>query len=146
MASTSQLETLIDLARRDTDDAAKRLGAALKAVDDAEEKLNMLIGYRDEYGRKFQASQQAGITPMAYRNFQAFMEKLDSAIVGQEEVLRHSQKRGEVEKTTWQLAERKRMSYTTLRDREAVRQQQLEAKRDQKAMDEHATRQAFFRR
>jgi flagellar FliJ protein len=36
MASTSQLETLIDLARRETDDAAKRLGAALKAVDEAE--------------------------------------------------------------------------------------------------------------
>jgi flagellar FliJ protein len=146
MASTSQLETLIDMARRDTDDAAKRLGAALKAVNDAEEKLNMLIGYRDEYSRKFQANQQAGITPMAYRNFQAFMDKLDSAIHGQEEAVRHAQKRGEMEKTSWQAAERKRVSYSTLRDREEAKQQKLEAKRDQKAMDEHASRQAFFRR
>jgi flagellar FliJ protein len=146
MASTSQLDTLIDMARRDTDDAAKRLGAALKAVTDAEEKLNMLIGYRDEYSRKFEASQQAGITPMAYRNFQAFMEKLDNAIHGQEEVVRHTQKRGELEKTAWQAAERKRVSYSTLREREETRLQKLEAKRDQKAMDEHASRQAFFRR
>jgi flagellar FliJ protein len=146
MASTSQLETLIDLARRETDDAAKRLGAALKAVNDAEEKLNMLIGYRDEYGRKFEASQQAGITPMAYRNFQSFMEKLDSAIRGQQEVLRHTQKRGELEKTNWQTAERKRMSYSTLLDREEAKLQKLEAKRDQKAMDEHAARQAFYKR
>ncbi|MBB3225111.1 flagellar export protein FliJ [Pseudoduganella umbonata] len=146
MASTSQLETLIDMARTETDDAAKRLGAALKAVSDAEDKLNMLIGYRDEYSRKFLANQQAGITPMAYRNFQAFMEKLDSAIHGQEEVLRHTRKRGELEKATWQAAERKRVSYCTLRDREATKQQKLEAKRDQKAMDEHASRQAFFRR
>ena len=146
MASTSQLETLIDMARTETDDAAKRLGAALKAVSDAEEKLNMLIGYRDEYSRKFQANQQAGITPMAYRNFQAFMEKLDNAIHGQEEVVRHTQRRGELEKATWQAAERKRVSYSTLRDREAAKQQKVEAKRDQKAMDEHASRQAFFRR
>ncbi|UGQ45214.1 flagellar export protein FliJ [Massilia endophytica] len=146
MASTTQLETLIDLARRETDDAAKRLGAALKAVQDAEEKLNMLIGYRDEYARRFEASQQAGITPMAYRNFQAFMEKLDSAIHGQQEVLRHTQKRGELEKTNWQAAERKRMSYTTLLDREEAKLQKLEAKRDQKAMDEHAARQAFYKR
>ena len=104
MASTQQLETLIDLAQRETDDCAKRLGAALKAVSDAEEKLNMLIGYRDEYGRRFDASQQAGITPMAYRNFQAFMEKLDSAIKGQEEVVKHSQARGEQEKSKWQNA------------------------------------------
>ncbi len=146
MASTSQLETLIDMARRETDDSAKRLGAALKAVSDAEEKLQMLAGYRDEYGRRFDASQQAGITPMAYRNFQAFMEKLDTAVRGQEDMVRHARKRSEMEKAKWQEAERKRMSYTTLRDREAAKQLAVEAKRDQKAMDEHAARGAFYKR
>lgn len=146
MASTQQLETLIDLARRETDDAAKRLGAALKAAADAEEKLNMLIGYRDEYGRRFDASQQQGITPMAYRNFQAFMEKLDTAIKGQQEVVRHSKARGDQEKQAWQDAERKRMSFSTLRDRAEAQELKKEAKRDQKAMDEHASRQAFFKR
>ncbi|WP_028104777.1 flagellar export protein FliJ [Pseudoduganella violaceinigra] len=146
MASTQQLATLIDLARRETDDAAKRLGAALKAVADAEEKLNMLVGYRDEYGRRFDESQQQGITPMAYRNFQAFMEKLDTAIKGQEDVLRHSKVRGDKEKQLWQDAERKRMSYSTLRDRAEAQELKKEAKRDQKAMDEHASRQAFFKR
>jgi len=146
MASTQQLETLIDLARRETDDAAKRLGAALKAVADAEEKLNMLVGYRDEYGKRFDASQQAGITPMAYRNFQAFMEKLDSAIQGQQEVVRHSKVRGEQEKSLWQEAERKRMSFSTLRDRAQAQELRKEAKRDQKAMDEHAARQSFYKR
>jgi flagellar protein FliJ len=146
MASTQQLETLIDLARRETDDAAKRLGAALKAVAEAEEKLNMLVGYRDEYGRRFDASQQQGITPMAYRNFQAFMEKLDTAIKGQQEIVRHSKARGDKEKQLWQDAERKRMSYSTLRDRAEAQELRKEAKRDQKAMDEHASRQAFFKR
>ena len=146
MASPSQLQTLIELARRETDDAAKRLGQALKAVQDAEDKLNMLIGYRDEYSRRFQASQQAGITPMAYRNFQAFMGKLDDAIRGQEEVLKHTQARGEQEKSAWQEAERKRMSYSTLNDRAMAAALKAENKRDQKAMDEHAARQAFHKR
>eukprot|EP01034_Spumella_vulgaris_P011635 gene11635-14805_t len=92
------------------------------------------------------AGQLAGITPMAYRNFQAFMEKLDTAIKGQEEVLRHSQRKGEQEKSTWQDAERKRMSYSTLNDRAQAQALKLEAKRDQKAMDEHAARQAFYKR
>ncbi|MEO5935481.1 MAG: flagellar biosynthesis protein FliJ, partial [Duganella sp.] len=65
MASKAQLETLIDLARRETDDAAKRLGAALKAVDDATQKHQMLAGYRDEYVTRFEEAQAAGITPMA---------------------------------------------------------------------------------
>lgn len=146
MASSSQLETLIMLAKRDTDDAAQRLGAAIQAVADAAQKHQMLIGYRDEYVKRFEAAQAAGITPMAYRNFQAFMGKLDNAINGQRDVLRYAETRSAQEKLAWQDCERKRMSYTTLSDRAAAEALRLEAKRDQKQMDEHAARQAYYKR
>lgn len=146
MASPSQLATLIDLAQRETDDCAKRLGAALKALDDCRQKLNMLSGYRDDYAQRFEASMSNGITPMAYRNFQAFMAKLDSAIMGQQQVVEHAQARSDNEKMRWQLAERKRMSYTTLNNRAQEQALKLENKRDQKAMDEHAARQAYYKR
>lgn len=146
MASRSQLETLIDLARRETDDAAKRLGTALKLVDDAEQKRVMLEGYRDDYAKRFESKLADGMTPMAYRNFQAFLDKLDTAITGQAEVVRQAQRRSETEKATWQVAERKRMSYTTLDNRAQQEALRLENKRDQKAMDEHAARQAYYKR
>ena len=146
MASPSQLATLIDLAQRETDDCAKRLGAALKALDDCRQKLDMLSGYRDDYAQRFEASMSNGITPMAYRNFQAFMTKLDSAILGQQQVVEHAQARSDNEKMRWQLAERKRMSYTTLNNRAQEQALKLENKRDQKAMDEHAARQAYYKR
>ncbi|MFM2087584.1 MAG: hypothetical protein RLZZ237_2453 [Pseudomonadota bacterium] len=146
MASPSQLATLIDLAQRETDDCAKRLGAALKALDDCKEKLEMLSGYRDDYAQRFEASMANGITPMAYRNFQAFMQKLDNAILGQQQVVNHAQARSETEKVRWQDAERKRMSYTTLDKRAQEQALKLENKRDQKAMDEHAARQAYYKR
>lgn len=146
MASPSQLATLIDLAQRETDDCAKRLGAALKALDDCRQKLDMLSGYRDDYAQRFEASMSNGITPMAYRNFQAFMVKLDSAIQGQQQVVEHAQARSENDKMRWQLAERKRMSYTTLNNRAQEQALKLENKRDQKAMDEHAARQAYYKR
>ena len=146
MASQSQLNTLIELAQRETDDAAKRLGAALAAVAGAQQKHQMLIGYRDEYAKRFEAAQAAGITPMAYRNFQAFMGKLDNAITGQQEVIKHAEHRAAQEKAAWQASERKRMSYTTLSNRAALEALKLEAKRDQKQMDEHAARQAYYKR
>ena len=146
MASPSQLATLIDLAQRETDDCAKRLGAALKALDDCRQKLDMLTGYRDDYAQRFEATMSSGITPMAYRNFQAFMVKLDSAILGQQQVVEHAQARSENEKLRWQDAERKRMSYTTLNNRAQEQALKLENKRDQKAMDEHAARQAYYKR
>lgn len=146
MASKAQLETLIDLARRETDDAAKRLGVSLKAVDDAKAKHEMLAGYRDEYVKRFEAAQAAGITPMAYRNFQAFMDKLDVAVKGQLEMIRHAEFRSEQDKVAWQNAERKRMSYSTLNERADAAALKLENKRDQKQMDEHAARQAYYKR
>lgn len=146
MASKAQLETLIDLARRETDDAAKRLGAALKAVDDARQKHEMLVGYREEYVNRFQQAQAAGITPMAYRNFQAFMDKLDVAVKGQLDMITRAEQRGSQEKLAWQTAERKRVSYSTLNERADAAALKLENKRDQKQMDEHAARQAFYKR
>ncbi|MFC5479783.1 flagellar export protein FliJ [Massilia sp. Mn16-1_5] len=140
MANPSALETLIELAQRDSDDAAKRLGAALKAVEEAEQKLQMLLGYRDDYANRLDQAQMNGITPFAYANFVAFVGKLDNAINGQQEVLKHAKYKSELEKTTWQESERKRLSYRTLNERAAAEALRIENKRDQKMMDDHAAR------
>ena len=140
MANTSALETLIELAQRDSDAAAKRLGAALKAVEEAEQKHQMLLGYRDDYANRLDQQQMAGITPFAYQNFVAFVGKLDNAINGQREVLKHANYKSELEKKAWQESERKRLSYRTLNERAAAEALKIENKRDQKMMDDHAAR------
>jgi flagellar FliJ protein len=146
MAHPSALETLLELTQRDADEAVKRMGAALKAVDETEQKLQMLLGYRDDYANRLDAAQMAGITPMAYQNFIAFIAKLENAINGQREVVKHAQHKSALEKTAWQAIERKRLSDQTLSDRAAAEALRLENKRDQKAMDEHAARQAYYKR
>ena len=146
MANLSALDTLIGLAQRDTDAAAKALGAALAAVDEAEQKLTMLHGYRDDYAHKLEQAQISGITPLAYHNFVAFMGKLDNAISGQGEVVKHARRKGDLAKAAWQACERKRLSYRTLSERAAAETLRVENKRDQKQMDEHAARQAFYKR
>jgi flagellar FliJ protein len=140
MANPSALDTLIELAQRDSDDAAKRLGAALKGVEEAEQKLQMLLGYRDDYANRLDQAQMNGITPFAYANFVAFVGKLDNAINGQQEVLKHAKYKSELEKAAWQESERKRLSYRTLNDRAAAEALKIENKRDQKMMDDHAAR------
>jgi flagellar FliJ protein len=146
MATRSALDTLIELAQRASDEAAKKLGVALRAVDEAQQKLTMLHGYREDYAIRFDAAQLKGITPAVYFNFVAFLEKLDNAVKGQQEVVRHAQRRAEGEKEAWQACERKRLSFRTLHEREAAAALARENKRDQKMMDEFATRQAFYKR
>jgi flagellar FliJ protein len=145
MATRSALDTLIELAQRDVDDAAKRLGAALQAGEEAEQKLAMLHNYRDDYARKLETAQVEGITPMAYHNFIGFMEKLDNAINGQREVVKHAHHKSAAEKAAWQASERKRLSYRTLSERAAAEALRAENKRDQKQTDEHAARQAYYK-
>ena len=146
MANTSALETLIDLAQRESDACAKRLGAALKAVEEGEQKLEMLNGYRDDYARQLDAAQMAGITPFAYHNFVAFLGKLENAINGQRDVIKHARYKADMEKKAWQESERKRLSYRTLTERAALEAMKIENKRDQKMMDDHAARTARHQR
>lgn len=146
MANRSALDTLIELATTETEEAAKRLGLAIKAAAETESKLTLLQGYRDEYAARFQASMATGLTPMGYRNFQLFMEKLDTAVASQQNVVSEAKKRIEERRAAWQAGEKKRMSYGTLAARASEEAQHLQNKRDQKAMDEHAARQYLYKR
>lgn len=146
MATSSALGTLIELATRDTDEAAKRLGKCMKAAEECEQKLALLKQYRDDYAARFQQSLSTGLSASGYRNYQQFLDKLEQAIGSQQQVVREAHARVEREKKAWQDCERKRMSYGTLADRAEKAQQLKDNKRDQKQMDEHAARQLLYKR
>lgn len=146
MATHSALETLIELSSTQADEAAKRLGQAIKTCEDTEQKLTMLLQYRDEYEARLKEGMANGISATGYRNFQNFLEKLDTAIAGQQQIVETARNRINEERGAWQSCERKRMSYDTLATRAQQVEQRKESKREQKQMDEYATRQANYKR
>lgn len=146
MATPSALDTLIELATQQTDEAARRLGRAIRNGEDAEQKLQLLLQYRDDYMARFQATLQAGLSASSYRNFQHFIDKLDEAIKGQQRVVQDAQRRVSRERGAWQESERKRMSYDTLATRAERARQLKEARREQKQTDEYAARLLFNKR
>jgi flagellar FliJ protein len=146
MASSSALETLIELATTATDEAARRLGQAVRVCEDTEQKLALLVQYREDYEARLRNGMASGMTIAGYRNFQLFLEKLDAAIDGQQKIVDDAKRRMEMERGTWQENERKRMSYDVLAERAAQQEQRKENKRDQKMMDEFATRLANYKR
>jgi flagellar protein FliJ len=146
MAKDSALDILIELASTQSDDAAKRLGLAIRACEDTEQKLSMLLQYRDDYEARFRAGVANGISIAGYRNFQQFLEKLDAAIGGQQKIVDNARRRIDAERGEWQSCERKRLSYGTLATRAQAVEQRKENKRDQKMMDEYATRLANYKR
>lgn len=146
MAKTSALDTLIELASKETDEAAKRLGRAIRTGEEAEQKLQLLLQYRDDYMARFNANLQAGLSASGYRNYQLFLDKLDEAIKGQQRVVQDTQRRVTKERGAWQDSERKRMSYDTLATRALKVQQLKDTRREQKQTDEFAARSLLYKR
>ncbi len=146
MATSSAIHTLIELATQETDEAAKRLGRAVRASEESQQKLTLLQQYREDYAARFQANLAAGLSASGYRNFQVFIDKLDSAIVSQQHVVDEAERRVAHERGAWQASERKRMSYDTLATRAQKEMQKQENRRDQKQSDEHAARLMSYKR
>ncbi len=146
MATTSALETLVELATKETDEATKRLGRTVRISEESQQKLTILLEYREDYAIRFQESLSVGLTPMNYRNFQLFIEKIDTAITGQKEVIKQAQERVAEARTVWQACERKRLTYDTLVTRAKQEKMQRENRIDQKQTDEYASRIAFYKK
>ena len=141
----STIATLIEIAEKLTDEAAAKLGSAIKNCEDMESKLNLLKKYREDYSIKMQVEMKAGRDMQHIRNFQVFMGKIDDAIFGQQQLVNDAKKRVENEKKNWQEQEKKRMSYSALEQRAEKAHQKKEAKRDQQQSDEHGARQAYYK-
>ena len=144
MATNTALDTLIELATKGSDDAAKELGRRNRLAAEAQQKLDLLQQFRDDYAKRFEQSMANGLTASNYRNFQLFIDKIDSALGGQQEVVKLAHVRIEEAKVTWQNCERKRLSYDTLATRARNEAAAAADKRDQKQSDEFAARMAHY--
>ncbi|MCU6435390.1 flagellar export protein FliJ [Undibacterium sp. Jales W-56] len=145
MTKKSPISTLIALAEKDTDDAAKNLGKAIRAHEETEKQLALLLQYRDDYVIRFQDGAAGGLSAGQYMNFQSFIYKLDSAVDGQKKIVKDAEFRVTKARNQWQENEKKRLSYGILQNRAKTEVLKKESKQDQKQTDEHATRSYFYK-
>lgn len=145
MSKSSTLDTLIELATDEAGKAAVQLGHSIRFATDAEQKLAMLIQYREEYGTRFQENLKTGLSAGDYRNYQHFIDKLDQAIADQQEIVHSARDRIDQDRSSWQSSEKKRASFDTLATRVQKAAQKKENRTEQKEMDEYATRQQHYK-
>ncbi len=140
----SPISTMIEIAVKESDDAAKRLGKAIKAHEETEKQFSLLSQYRKDYELRFQDNAAKGIGTAQYLNFQAFINKLDGAVDGQKQIVRDAENKIKIARELWQESEKKRLSYNTLNNRAISVRQKQEAKLEQKQTDELAARTLFY--
>jgi len=140
MKRSPVIDVLIRMADESRDAAAGTLGAAVGAAQTAEQKLQVLQQYRDEYAQRFQSGVSQGLTASGFCNFRAFIDKIDAAIDGQRHLLQKASGDIEVARDAWRDAAQRQKSYTTLATRDRKQEQARESRLEQKQSDEHAAR------
>ncbi|MDR5855823.1 flagellar export protein FliJ [Caballeronia sp. LZ062] len=140
MSKNLPIHTLIELAQEELDAATKKLGKLQQERNEIEKQLDSLITYRDEYHARFTASAQQGTTAQTLRNFQAFVDTLDSAIAQQRALLVTADHRIEAAKPEWRLKKQKVGSYEVLAARGEAVLARKAARVEQREADEHAAK------
>lgn len=138
--SSSVLKMLQEISTKEVEMATEALAKAMKIADEAKAKQALLFDYRQDYEKNLSKIMGAGMGAEAYQNFQNFFGKLDQAIAGQQEVVDMTSRKVKVHQQLWQESQRKKLSYDVLLQRSEKYVHQIEQKKDQKMMDEFATR------
>ncbi len=137
---TQVIEMLKELAAKEVDEATQSLALAMKAADAAKAQQETLNQYRLDYVQNLNQALKNGMGAEVYQNFRHFFDRLDQAILGQQEVVLQTSKQVNIQKKLWQECQRKKLSYEVLAARAYQRVKKDEQKRDQKMMDEFAMR------
>jgi len=140
MAKNSPLTTLADIAQDNTDKAARELGRLQGLRTQAEQQLNALTTYRQEYRARMQAIAAEGMTSTRWHDFSRFLDSLDHAIRQQTTALAKAEADLMAGRSHWQQQKRRQNSFDTLITRAEVREQQVATRREQRANDEYAAR------
>ena len=134
------LETLLEIARRRCDEAARAVAQELAGQRALEQKAKVLEQYRAEYLLRQSAGGARDTDVATLRNFAGFLDKLDDAVGHAAREKADSQARVARAQAAWNDAKRTLEGYLALERREAARAGLRERRAEQRQQDEFAAR------
>lgn len=140
MSKKFHLQPLLDLSNLRLDEATRQLGKLIAGEQEASQRLELLIEYRDEYQARFLAAASNGLGPEAWRNYQHFLDRLEQAISQARALVETSKQRTAAGQRNWLDKRGKVKAFDTLAQRHQARLVYAESRLEQKQSDEHAAR------
>lgn len=134
------LKPLLDLANTRMDEAARKLGELISGEHECARKLELLENYRAEYQQRFEEAARNGIGPDAWRNFSAFLARIDEAIAVQRGAVAQSRQATAGGQQAWLDQRNKVKAFDTLSQRHQAAQTKREQRDEQRQSDDHAAK------
>ena len=136
----SKYELLIRLATEACDKAVERMNEARKRMDSAIQKLDQLNMFLNDYLVRRIEHGERGMGAAQWVDYQRFIERLRDAVTTQVKEVDFAKILHQEMVENWHQARKKVKALEKLLEQEKLRQQQKEAKREQKQTDEFAAR------
>jgi flagellar FliJ protein len=139
MSKRFPLEVVMELTRKQADEAAAALGLLRQKERAAQQTLEMLETCRADYHERFAKTSQDGLRNEQWRNYHEFIAKLNAAIIQQTETLGQCRLQVQAGLAHWQECRVKLKSFDVLLERHQRGELQLENKREQREQDEQSS-------
>ncbi|HEX2828966.1 MAG TPA: flagellar export protein FliJ [Burkholderiales bacterium] len=140
MKNTFRLKVVQDLAIKASDDAALALGQLNAEVTRQEQKLEMLVQYREDYRGRVRSTVNQDVHTAAWMNLQQFLGKLDEAIEQQRSAVALAKAAVVRGQDDWQAKQVKVKAFDKLEQRHNAAADERMKKFEQRATDEFAAR------
>lgn len=140
MKANASLLTLVDLTQGQVDESGRQLQELTGQRNAANQQLEQLQTYRQDYAQRLLDAGQTGLTMANYHNFRRFIATLDEAITQQNKIILSLEDKIEQGRQEWQACQRRLNAYETLIDRRQQVQQRQQHRIEQRASDEIAAR------
>ena len=135
-----RLLPVIDMAQTAEQEAAAKLRQYQAALQQAQQQLQNLEHYRDDYQQQWIDKGQAGVSGQWLMNYQRFLSQLEVAIEQQQKSLAWHESNVRSSQTVWQQAYARLEGLRKLVQRYREEAQKAADKQEQKLLDEMAQR------
>lgn len=127
-------------AERIEQDAVRFFIEAQKALQAAEQQLQQLLSYREEYSQKLVVGQSGRLTIQRLRDYQLFVDKLSKAIEQARIDITTSQQVCEQKKVDWLKCRSRSQALGMVVEKYKLEEFKAQEKVEQKEQDEHGAR------
>ncbi|MDI1230935.1 MAG: flagellar export protein FliJ [Methylobacter sp.] len=140
MKKSQRIKTIVDIKATQEKNALEVQGAVQRKLLAMQTQVDGLKNYRQEYQDRFDLLGSQGVNIARLLEFRSFIDKLDKAIIGQEQVLSSIEADLMVKRKVWEGLHHKTQSLQKVCDSALVAEMKQEAKREQLEQDERASR------
>jgi flagellar FliJ protein len=137
---SQRIKTIVDIKANQEKNALEALGAVQRKHQGMQEQVEGLRNYRREYQDRFDQLGVKGVNVAQLLEFRSFIDKLDKAIIGQEQMLDSIEAEVKAKRKIWEELHHKTQSLQKVCDSALKVEMKQEAKREQQEQDERASR------